>query len=76
VPEAADGLELAAQELAAHETDDVDLNFKTLKRLDISNLKGDMMTPREGPFSAERNQEIFKVSGRLRRGGWVTLAVS
>lgn len=49
----------AARELAQHETDDTAiLNFDQIRLTEIA--KNENFTPRSGPFSPERNQEVFK----------------
>lgn len=47
-----------ARELALHDTEENILNLDKMKLVQIA--KEENCTPRAGPFSAERNQEIFK----------------
>ena len=46
------------EELALHDTEENILNLDKMKLVQIA--KEENYTPRAGPFSAERNQEIFK----------------
>jgi hypothetical protein len=47
-----------ARELALHDTEENVLNLDKMKL--VQTAKEENYTPRAGPFSAERNQEIFK----------------
>ena len=49
----------AAQELAQFESDAV-INLKDIKKT-VEASKAEFVSPRSGPFTAERNQEVFKV---------------
>lgn len=51
------------KQLGDLESDSVALDLKQhLNKLDIRRIKNEYISPRSGPFSEERNQDIFKVS--------------
>lgn len=51
-----------ARDLAAFESDSVALDLKQhLTKLDVRKIKYSRVDPRQGPFTEERNCEVFKV---------------